>query len=361
MIKSHSGFVKAVALLLCAAVIITSFCLGNIGLVAEAEGDFGIKYNGRETEEVTLAQDSKILLTVDAQKDTAYKWQIAVDRDANSWADISGQRENFINVSYATVGSLLDSRGRAYIRCIAVSDGQVQTSSPVTVTVTYTVPETYAEEAPVKAAKAPLRRAGADNADNMEQCTVTINFIYENNDLAYDPWIATVEKGSSCKYTVNFPTVVGYLPYFGDSAETSTEYTFDLDAVTEDLTYTVTYKPTVVKFKVHHYTQNVLDDNYTLSETTEKEGLTGSSVGDNCDLNMAGFTMLYYDKDTKIAADGSTEIEVYYDRNYYLLAFALDGGYGVDPVYARYETTVSVGKDMCLTVGNLLNVTDVSK
>ena len=39
MIKSHSGFVKAVALLLCAAVIITSFCLGNIGLVAEAEGE----------------------------------------------------------------------------------------------------------------------------------------------------------------------------------------------------------------------------------------------------------------------------------------------------------------------------------
>lgn len=341
MIKSHSGLVKAVALLLCAAVIITSFCLGNIGLVAEAEGDFGIKYNSRETEEVTLAQDSKILLTVDEQKDTAYKWQISVDRETNSWADISGQRDSFIYIGYATVGSLLDSDGRAYIRCIEVSDGRIQTSSPVAVTVTYTVPETYTEETPVKAAKAPVLRAGAAGT---EQCTVTVNFVYENGDIAYEPWVATVEKGTGCDYTVKFPTVVGYLPYFEDSTETSTEYTFNIDAVNEDLTYNVTYKPTVVKFKVHHLLQNVLDDHYTLYMTTEEEGLTGSPVGDKCDMDMSGFTMLYYDKDTKIAADGSTEIEVYYDRNYYLVAFALAGGYGVDPIYARYETTVSVGK-----------------
>mgnify|MGYP003308115827 CR=1 FL=1 len=39
-----------------------------------------------------------------------------------------------------------------------------------------------------------------------------------------------------------------------------------------------------------------------------------------------------------VAADGSTVLEIYYDREYHLINFELDGGYGVEPVYARYET-----------------------
>lgn len=36
-------------------------------------------------------------------------------------------------------------------------------------------------------------------------------------------------------------------------------------------------------------------------------------------------------------------MELYYDRNYYLMNFDLDGGYGVEPIYARYGAPISVG------------------
>ena len=51
--------------------------------------------------------------------------------------------------------------------------------------------------------------------------------------------------------------------------------------------------------------------------------------------------MLPYEKPT-VAADGSTTIEIYYDRYYYLMSFDLGGGYGTEPVYARYEASISV-------------------
>ena len=35
---------------------------------------------------------------------------------------------------------------------------------------------------------------------------------------------------------------------------------------------------------------------------------------------------------------------MYYDRYYYLMKFDLDGGFGVDPIYARYGAEISVGE-----------------
>ena len=35
-------------------------------------------------------------------------------------------------------------------------------------------------------------------------------------------------------------------------------------------------------------------------------------------------------------------VEIYYDRNYYLMNFDLDGGYGVEPIYARFGAPISV-------------------
>lgn len=35
-------------------------------------------------------------------------------------------------------------------------------------------------------------------------------------------------------------------------------------------------------------------------------------------------------------------VEIYYDRNYYMMSFNLDGGYGVEPIYARYGASVKV-------------------
>jgi len=112
--------------------------------------------------------------------------------------------------------------------------------------------------------------------------------------------------------------------------------------IQENKTYKVTYKPALVNFTVKHYQQNVDNDQYTLVETETKTGYTESEVGATLAKTYEGFTALLYDTTTKIAADGSTEVEIYYDRNYYLLSLNLDGGYGADPVYARYGAAIAI-------------------
>ena len=52
---------------------------------------------------------------------------------------------------------------------------------------------------------------------------------------------------------------------------------------------------------------------------------------------VKGFTKLYHYPEA-VAADGSTVFQCYYDRNYYMVKFDMDGGYGTEPIYARYGT-----------------------
>lgn len=129
--------------------------------------------------------------------------------------------------------------------------------------------------------------------------------------------------------------MVGYTP---DRATVELDYT----AINEDVTETVIYKPAEVSFTVKHYQQNTDNDNYTLADTETRTGYTESVVGAGLAKTYEGFTALLYDTTTKIAADGSTEVEIYYDRNYYLLNLDLAGGWGADPIYARYGAVISL-------------------
>lgn len=97
-----------------------------------------------------------------------------------------------------------------------------------------------------------------------------------------------------------------------------------------------------MSFTVKHYQQNTDNDNYTLADTETRTGYTESVVGAGLAKTYEGFTALLYDTTTKIAADGSTEVEIYYDRNYYLLNLDLAGGWGADPIYARYGAVISL-------------------
>ncbi len=48
---------------------------------------------------------------------------------------------------------------------------------------------------------------------------------------------------------------------------------------------------------------------------------------------------------TTIAADGSTKVEIYYDREYYTVTFDVNGGIdGPEPIYAKYGTTFDASK-----------------
>lgn len=109
--KLRSGLTKGIVLLLCLATLFSSAQLGGLALIAEAaEGEHSVLYAGKATTSVTLPQDDKLTLTVEEKKDATYAWQLCADKDADQWVTISGQKQDFLTLSYAMVASLLDSR-----------------------------------------------------------------------------------------------------------------------------------------------------------------------------------------------------------------------------------------------------------
>lgn len=170
-----------------------------------------------------------------------------------------------------------------------------------------------------------------------EMYTVVINYVFEDNSKAAPEWVGTIYKGSKLKKDVKSPEVVGYTP-------NRSVVSFDIAAADRNVTETVTYSPAEVNYTVKHYQQNVDNDNYVLVETETKTGYTNSMISANLEKKYDGFTALNYNTDVKIAADGSTIVEIKYDRNYYMLSLNLDGGYGVEPIYARYGAAITLGE-----------------
>lgn len=154
--------------------------------------------------------------------------------------------------------------------------------------------------------------------------SVVINYVFADGSQAAPSWTATLARGSDYHNTVTSPTVVGYTPN-----RKSVE--LNIQSISKDVTETVTYSPALVNFTVKHYQQNTDNDNYTLADTETRTGYTEDEVGAGLAKPYEGFTALLYDTTTKVAADGSTEVEIYYDRNYYLLSLDLAGGWGADP------------------------------
>lgn len=175
----------------------------------------------------------------------------------------------------------------------------------------------------------------AEGDDGRDKYNVIINYVFADGQTAAPSWTATIAAGSDLDRTVTSPAVVGYT---ADQAEVHV----DVKNIQNDKIYKVTYKPAEVEFTVKHYWQNLNDDEYTLHETVYKRGFTKSPVGESLAVDYPGFTALLYDTTTEIAADGSTVVEIKYDRNYFLLSLDLAGGWGADPIYARYGAVIGL-------------------
>ena len=77
---------------------------------------------------------------------------------------------------------------------------------------------------------------------------------------------------------------------------------------------------TDTKYTVNHYQQNLNDNDYTLFETeSDKTGTTGEQTNATA-KNYEGFTAKQFEQQT-IAADGSTVVEICYDRNTYTVTY----------------------------------------
>ena len=384
---------RILALLLCAVTLLSMTVL--TGAAATGEEVTLSAYA------VTIRPDSSAeeKTVVTAQTDRtgcAYQWQI--EAAPGLWVDISGMDAAECSISYALVASVL-SNGQARLRCRCTWDDAEAFSDELAVSVNVDVmhaaltarsvlnaparilrAETELPAAPQEdeSGKQPVEAQSAETEGESESgendspepmseeesgstdtgeggepndnggnggsnvpttYSIVINYKFEDGKIVADPYVATLAAGENFSTTVTFPTQQGYLPYVGEEQQNT--YELNVTAISADMTVNVVYKPTNVNYTVIHYQQNVDNDNYTETERETKQGLTGSQVP-SVAKNYDGFYALMYEQPA-IAADGSTVIEIYYDRCYYLMNFDLDGGYGVEPVYARYGTPIAVG------------------
>ena len=354
---------KVISLLLCLVMAL------SLVPAALAEGEDLSVYNGNEA--VTAQQLEKntgktLTLAVKAEA-AAYQWQIHIEGDL--WANIYGETGKALTVH----SGMVSGRGSsAEFRClmdktpsdtvtVTLVEGQPTKApapkAPEVLKEAQPVGEPQIVEPAVKAAPkaeeapandpaegdenpvAPAEEGQTDESPAPSEAPSTfniiINYVFENGTQAANPWTATVATGSTYTQDVQSPVVVGYTP---------SDPVVHVDT-SEAKTYTVTYQAAEVDFTVKHYQQNVSKDEYTLADTETKKGYTESAVGEGlAKTDYTGFYSLLYDTTTTIAADGSTVVEVYYDRYYYLMNFDLDGGYGVEPIYARFGAPINVGK-----------------
>lgn len=304
--------------------------------------------NGERVSSVILQEDEKIRLTAvsDFGDSVGYRWQIKDYTQKDRWINISDEYAKTLAVSYAMVGSMLDAGGRAALRCrLTVGENQYYTE-PVEVQVSYNVSENGLTSS-YENAKSPMRAMFSARAQEEHTTySIVINYLFDNNAIAFEPYGASVAKGSDFSASITSPTVVGYAPYrrVGEDYIDASVVELDLKNIQANVTINVIYEPALVDFSVHHHLQNLLDDDYSIHYDliTTSQALTGSVVGDGLALTeeqLPGFKSLAYEKLT-VAADGSTVIEIRYDRNYYLIDFDMNGGYGTEPVYTRYGSTV---------------------
>lgn len=336
---------RIVALLLCCVMLLTL----SPSLIATATADD--ETTPAQTEvtvspaKADLPRNKKVTLTAQAKDAKSYQWQIMAEDDL--WVDISGETESTIQVSYAMVASLLDG-SKAQLRCKT----DLGTTDPAAVTVT----EAQAvAAAPAKAApKAGTVMKGAEAINNAvvqasegdadadapvsQKYTILVTYKFANGDTAADPYIAELAAGSAFKNTIEFPTVQGYLPYL-DNVQVN-DFTPNIESIDRNYTYEVVYQPALVDYTYIYYQQNVNNDEYTEVDRQTAQGLTNSVVPPT-PKTYPGFYALPYEQPA-IAADGTTVVEVYFDRYYYLMTFDLDGGYGVEPIYARFGSKIEV-------------------
>lgn len=187
--------------------------------------------------------------------------------------------------------------------------------------------------------------------------TVTVNYVYKSNSaMVAQPYRAEIAKGAAFKKTIEVPYLFNYsipndqavglgsgIELAKNSVSNKYSMNFNLSAVNEDITVTLYYVAGTAKYTVMHYYQNLEDGSqYTMDpKIVELEGDIDAYTQAVAN-NKKGFRCKGIPQ-TTIAADGTTKVEIYYDREYYTVVFDVNGGInGPEPIYAKYGTTFNV-------------------
>ena len=373
----------------------------TIGEYPEEFGDGRVSVvdtTGNAVSSIIMPQYRKLELTANTSlsrysSDVAYRWQIEYEDD--KWVNIYGEYSDKIKLTYGMIASLLKDDGTVDVRCktsagrynaysraipvtLEIYDPDVEISEnlykssgeTVSVTVSGNIPsdatveleETDSEEFEIKKGESILASIdisvknangtewqSEDDETTDEKCTVTVYFMAGEGTTGLlgklpSPISSTYGKGTTINSVAfDIPVITGYSAYIGEDTEASAKVVVpDGTVITSDIVYYVYYKPTQTTYTVKHYQQNAYDDSYTLVEGDTKTytGITEQMTSAVANVYEGFYNLVFVQ--AVIAGDGSTVIEVYYNRYYYLMKFNLDGGYGVDPIYARQGSAIKV-------------------
>ncbi len=351
---------KFIALIL--AVIMTATCVGA-GVLNSPDIQLVDVESGESVSTVVIPKSERSEIAVDYDgSDLAYQWQLS--SDGKTWINVYGQTEESIKLSYAMVCNMLSDDGTAQVRCIVTdADNKYESNTAEVSFVEDKAVSAVDNSAAAKPAApavdnsaavkavAPAKAASLTDDDAEEPSeiyNIVINYKFgsgskRSGESAYEQYVASVSAGLAYKVKVTLPVITGYAAYLEGETTPITEYQFNVDSVDRNISIDIYYQPATVNYTVTHHFQNIDDDKYTVDTTKTQiiQGTTEQVVPDNLAAAVDGFTSLYYER-PEISAAGDTVVEIYYDRYYYLMKFDLDGGYGVEPIYARYGAPISV-------------------
>ena len=314
------------------------------------------------SEGIYLGEGEKASFSAWADDASSYQWQVCYNNANDLWIDIYGANEKGILVSPAMFLNIINYQGETYLRCVVTTGEETVIGEAIPVTVLEAVP---VEAAPMMYAARNISEGSSDQNNGIATAaeegnaithSITVSFVYDRfgsihaGEEAAQSWTANLPAGGNYTLDVPFPDVPGYRPAKVDNvdiAEGVDRITRTIVNIQAPIAIYVDYVPDYVDFKVEHYWQNIADDNYTLHETSTVTGLkTGEPVSNleksKIVKNYTGFADLLYDSTITVAADGSTVVKVYYDRNYAMIRLNLAGGHGAEPIYARYGTPVVI-------------------
>ena len=162
-----------------------------------------------------------------------------------------------------------------------------------------------------------------------------IIYQYTDGTVAAQPWVAEFEKGVTYENTITSPQLEGF------SVDQST-VTFS-GKVETDQTITVTYTGTATTYTVKHLLQNTDGKTYTEDASETIDGTTGTTTVAAARA-YKGFTSQEVSQ-AKVNADGSTVVEIKYDRNSYRFTWNTDGGSYVEPSDILYGASITLPKE----------------
>ena len=361
----HTRLRMLLSVILCLCLLTSVLQLRMITASAAIKIDsVTVTHEGKKTEKLTLPQNERAVLKAECFPDAqnvAYQWQILADIKSELWVNIYDATKQSMSLSYAMLGSLLDESGSAYIRCRATAGESSQYSDAVCVTVAFNA-LADAESVIVRNGSSSVRKAPAcAPKSNPEYVDIYINYLDAvSGQPIYTGFAAQIQYGTSYSNTVISPTYLGYAPFYNeanpsvtvpeggtvDANDDATVVALNIPADYTAAQYVVNvyYKAINVPYAVRYYFQNINDDMYTenmglyrISSAKTGTIISNEQLEVEVPESVRGFTKLYHYPEA-VAADGSTVFQCYYDRNYFIIKFDMNGGYGTEPVYARYGT-----------------------